>query len=416
MTSTIGTSRPKTSVVADPTPHDARPSWKRVLERVTAEGPNSNRNARNLLITTTYALVAIGLMMVLSASSVELVASGKSPYDYFIKQLMWVGLGSIALVICAVIPFRAYRKLSWLILLGSFALALLVFSPIGHEVQGNLNWIRIGSFTAQPSEFLKLSIIIWGGAVLARKARLLDRASHMFVPVVPVAAVAVCLVIAGKDLGTAMILGLIIAGLFFFAGASIKVFVAGTVVGLAVTIIAVASSPNRMKRVDAWLNPTADGMAEGLGYQGAQARYSLAGGDVFGVGLGQSRLKVNWIPEAHNDFVFAVLGEELGLMGALLVILLLAVLGYSIYRIARLAKDLYSTYVCGSILVWIIGQAILNIAVVTGMVPVIGVPLPFLSYGGSSMIALLAAVGVLISCSRATDRQASIASGQSARP
>ena len=149
--------------------------------------------------------------------------------------------------------------------------------------------------------------------------------------------------------------------------------------------------------------------AEGLGYQSAQTLYRLADGGIFGVGVGQSKQKANWIPEAHNNFVFAVLGEELGLMGALLVILLFDVLAYSIYRISMLARDLYVTYICGGILAWIIGQAILNIAVVTGMIPVIGVPLPFISYGGSSMIAVLAAVGVLISCSRATDRATRLA-------
>ncbi len=399
MTTTTGRSHPA------PTPPVAS-RWQQLRERVTAHGPHANRDARNLLIVTTFALVAIGLMMVLSASSVELVAAGDSPYDTFAKQLMWALIGGFALVVCAFTPFRAYRKLSWLILFGSFGLSLLVFSPLGVEVQGNRNWIQVGSLTAQPSEFLKLSLIIWGGAVLARKARLLGHAKHMFVPVAPGAAIGICLVVAGKDLGTAMVLALIAVALFFFAGASPKLFIGGIVLGVVGTFLAVVSSENRIQRINAWLHPTAEGMADGLGYQGAQALYGLAGGGMFGVGIGQSRLKVNWIPEAHNDFVFAVLGEELGLVGALLVILLFAVLAYSIYRISKLANDLYTTYVCGGILVWIIGQAVLNIAVVTGMIPVIGVPLPFISYGGSSMIALLAAVGVLISCSRATDRAA----------
>ena len=380
------------------------PWWTRLRSFVAAEGPNSNRNARNLLITTTFALVAIGSMMVLSASSFELVAQNRSPYEYFTKQLMWVGVGGVALLVCAFTPFRVYRKLSWVILLGSFALALLVFSPIGLEVQGNRNWIRIGGLTAQPSEFLKLSLVIWGGMVLARKAGLLRYARHMFIPVAPGAVMAMGLVLAGKDLGTAMVIGLIAAGLFFVAGASPKLFIGGIVLGVVVMLLAVVSSPNRMRRVSAWLDPSAEGTAQGLGYQSAQALYGLAGGGLFGVGVGQSRLKVSWIPEAHNDFVFAVLGEELGLVGALLVVVLFGVLAYSIYRIATLSENLEITYVCGGILVWIIGQAILNIAVVTGVVPVIGVPLPFISYGGSSMVAVLTAIGVLISCSRATDQ------------
>ncbi|WP_104116607.1 putative lipid II flippase FtsW [Arthrobacter sp. B1805] len=390
-------------------PSGARAPSRQVRLRtiVGAPRPYSNRNSRNLLITTTFALVTIGLMMVLSASSVELVAAGESPFDTFTKQLMWAGIGSAALVVCAFIPLATYKKLSWLILLGSLAFSLLVFSPLGVEVQGNRNWIGIGPLTAQPSEFLKLSIIIWGSAILARKAKLLGNWKHMAIPVVPAAMIAIGIVIAGKDLGTAMVLALIVVGLFFFAGASPKLFVGGLVLGTIGILLAVTSSPNRMLRISAWLDPAAEGTAEGLGYQSAQALYGLAGGGVFGVGIGQSRQKVNWIPEAHNDFVFAILGEELGLVGALLVILLFAVLAYSIYRISKRSGDLYVTYVSGAILVWIIGQAILNIAVVTGMIPVIGVPLPFISYGGSSMVAVLAAVGVLISCSRATEREVS---------
>ena len=401
-----------------PTPTAARPIPARpepVARRVrpwltlTAQRASSNRNARNLLITTTFALVAIGLMMVLSASSVELVAAGRSPFDTFYKQLMWMGVGSVALVVCAFIPLTAYRRMSWPVLLGSFAFSLLVFTPLGVEVQGNRNWIGIGPLTAQPSEFLKLSIILWSAAVLTRKVKLLGDWKHLAVPVVPGAMIAFGLVIAGKDLGTAMVLALIAASLLFFAGASPKLFVIGTAALAVLGALAVLSSPNRMLRISAWLDPAAEGTAEGLGYQSAQALYGLAGGGVFGVGVGQSRQKVNWIPEAHNDFVFAILGEELGLVGALIVIVLFAVLAYSIFRISRLANDLFVTYVCGGILVWIIGQAILNIAVVTGLMPVVGVPLPFISYGGSSMVAVLAAVGVLISCSRATDRAPSFA-------
>lgn len=381
-------------------------SQRRLKDLFSTTGPHSNRNTRNLLVATTLALVAIGLTMVLSASSVELVAAGQSPFDTFGRQLMWAGIGGVALLVCASVPLRAYRRLAWPILLGSFAVSLLVFTPLGYEVQGNRNWIRIGGLTAQPSEFLKLSIVLWGGAVLARKARLLGDWKHMFMPVGPGAFIGVCLVIAGKDLGTAMILALIAVALFFFAGASPKLFIGGILAGVIGVGLAVVSSPNRMNRISAWLDPTAEGTAQGLGYQSAQALYGLAGGGVFGVGVGQSRQKVSWIPEAHNDFVFAILGEELGLVGALIVILLFAVLAFSIVRISKLSGDLFTIYVCGGVLVWIVGQAILNIAVVTGMIPVIGVPLPFISYGGSSMVAVLAAVGVLISCSRATDRRA----------
>jgi cell division protein FtsW len=274
------------------------PGSDRLRNLFTTQGPQSNRNARNLLITTTFALVAIGLTMVLSASSVELVAAGKLPFDTFGKQLMWAGIGGVALVVCALVPLRAYRRLAWPILLGSFLVSLLVFTPLGYEVQGNRNWIRIGGLTAQPSEFLKLSIIIWGGAVLARKVKLLGNWKHMFVPVAPGAFIGFCLVIAGKDLGTAMILALIAVALFFFAGASPRLFIGGIVLGVIGITLSVITSTNRMSRISAWLDPTAEGTSQGLGYQSAQALYGLAGGGVFGVGVGQSRQKVSWIPEA----------------------------------------------------------------------------------------------------------------------
>lgn len=359
-------------------------------------------------MTTTLSLVAIGLMMVLSASSFELAAQGESPYDTFAKQSIWVGIGLVALLVLSFIPLRRYERLSRLFLFGSFGLSLLVFTPLGVEVNGNRNWIGIGSITVQPSEFLKLSVIVWGAAVLARKPRPTHTWRDLAVPVLPVSLAAVGLVIAGRDLGTAVILALIIAGLFFFAGASLKVFGYGLMGAALAAFVAVVSSPNRMSRISAWLDPSSAGTAEGLGYQGAQAVYGLAGGGMFGVGLGQSRQKVHWIPEAHNDFIFAVLGEELGFVGAALVLILFATLAFAIYRISTLSEGLYVTCICGAALVWILGQAVLNIGVVSGLVPVVGVPLPFISYGGSSMIAVLALIGVLISCSRHSENSAAI--------
>jgi cell division protein FtsW len=297
-------------------------------------------------------------------------------------------------------------------LLGSFALAVLVFTPLGVEVNGNRNWIAIGSMTIQPSEFLKFSLILWGAGVLTDRVNLQRNPRHGVVPVLLASGIALCLVLAGRDLGTALILAPVVGGLFFFTGARLRSLMLGAGVVLFAVLIAVLSSPNRLKRILVWLDPSGAGAAEGLGYQGTHAVYALAGGGVFGVGLGQSRQKVHWIPEAHNDFIFAVLGEELGLAGAALVLILFATLAVAIVRVARLAGNPYAICLCGSALVWVLGQAVVNIAVVTGLIPVVGIPLPFISYGGSSIIALLALVGVLLSCLRTSETtRGAVASG-----
>lgn len=387
------------------------PSAFRTGRLLSSRGPESHANARALLIATTLALTAIGLMMVLSASSFELAAQGRSPYSTFYKQSIWVGIGLLVLLVFSRVPLHRYERFSRTILFGSLGLALLVFSPLGVEVNGNRNWVGIGSMTVQPSEFLKLSIIFWGATVLAQnltqESTPLRSWKRFVIPVLPVSLAAVGLVVAGKDLGTAIILTLIIASVFFFAGTSLKVFGLALIAAILGAYLGVISSPNRMMRISAWLDPDSTGVAEGLGYQGAQAIYALAGGGLFGVGLGQSRQKVNWIPEAHNDFIFAVLGEELGFLGSALVLILFALLAFSIYRIASLSNDLTITCICGAALVWIIGQSVLNISVVIGLVPVIGIPLPFISYGGSSMVALLAITGLLISCSRHSEKMGS---------
>jgi cell division protein FtsW len=376
------------------------PFFSRLVGIFNPQGPGSRQGAASLLLGTTLSLMAIGLVMVLSASSFALASQGQSPYGTFLRQGLWCALGLIALVVCARTPLHLYRRLSRVALVGSFVLAGLVFTPLGVEVNGNRNWLSVGSMTIQPSEFLKLSLILWGAGMLTDRGNLSREPKHRVVPVLLASLAALGLVLAGRDLGTALILAPVVGGLFFFTGARLRTLMLGAGVVLFAVIIAVLSSPNRLKRILVWLDPSGAGAAEGLGYQGTHAVYALAGGGVFGVGLGQSRQKVHWIPEAHNDFIFAVLGEELGLAGATLVLILFATLAVAIVRIARLAGNPYAICLCGSALIWVLGQAVVNIAVVTGLIPVVGIPLPFISYGGSSIIALLALVGVLLSCLR----------------
>jgi len=236
--------------------------------------------------------------------------------------------------------------------------------------------------------------------VLARKGKLLSRWQHVAVPAVPMAIIIVGLVLVGNDLGTAMIIMMVTAAALFFAGAPLYLFgIAGLAAAAGTAVMAVTSS-NRMCRITSWW--TGQSCADGIdaNYQATNGLYGLASGGWFGVGLGQSRQKYSWIPEAHNDFIFAIIGEELGLVGTVVVLILFAILGAAIYRVVVAQEDMFHRVLAGTIMVWLLGQATVNMSVVTGLMPVIGVPLPFISYGGSALLMSLCAIGVVLSLAR----------------
>jgi cell division protein FtsW len=297
---------------------------------------------------------------------------------------------------------RHIRKLAWPLLVAAVVALGLVFTPLGMTVNGNRNWLSFGGFTVQPSEFAKLALIVWAAAVLSRKQAYLREWKHAVVPVVlPAGALVVGLVALGRDLGTAMIIMMILAAAMFYGGVRMKVFgVAGAFCTVAVLVLA-ATSGNRVGRISSWLGMGSADDAQGVGYQALNGQYALASGGWFGVGLGQSRQKWNWIPEAHNDFIFTILGEELGLAGTLLVLGLFTVLAIAVFKVIARTQDTFARIVSSSVITWIIGQAIVNIAMVSGLLPVIGVPLPFISYGGSAMVSSLAAIGMILGVTRA---------------
>jgi cell division protein FtsW len=273
----------------------------------------------------------------------------------------------------------------------------LVFTPLGMTVNGNRNWLSFGGFTVQPSEFAKLALIVWAAAVLSRKQVYLREWKHAVVPVVlPAGALVVGLVALGRDLGTAMIIMMILAATMFYGGVRMKVFGVAGITGAVLALVLAATSGNRVSRISSWLGAGSADDSQGVGYQALHGQYALASGGWLGVGLGQSRQKWNWIPEAHNDFIFTILGEELGLAGTLLVLVLFTVLGIAVFKVIARTQDTFARIVSSSVITWIIGQAVVNIAMVTGLLPVIGVPLPFISYGGSAMISSLAGVGMIL--------------------
>jgi cell division protein FtsW len=359
---------------------------------------NSAVTSYYLLTGATTMLVVLGLVMVLSSSSVESLAADRSPYAEFLKQAQFAIVGVPVLWVMSRLPVVALKKLAWPMLVGAGLLQLLVFTPLGLGAGGNKNWIGVGPVTMQPSEVVKLALALWIGVVMARKQALLSDWRHAIVPVLPVGGLMVGLVLLGHDLGTAMILMLLIGGGMFLAGVPLRVFAVAAVGAGAAVAALVVSSPNRVKRIFSLFSDSCDVTAEC--YQTLHGQWGLATGGWWGVGLGASREKWSYLPEAHNDFIFAIIGEELGLVGTLLVLALFAALGLAMSRIIRRHPDPFVVVTTGAISVWIIGQALVNIGVVIGLAPVIGVPLPLVSAGGSALIMTMAAIGVLIAFAR----------------
>ncbi|MEV8042156.1 FtsW/RodA/SpoVE family cell cycle protein, partial [Arthrobacter sp. NPDC080082] len=246
----------------------------------------------------------------------------------------------------------------------------------------------------------KLALIVWAADILTRKQKLLGQWKHAVVPLLPVGGIIMGLVALGHDLGTTMIVMLILAATLYYGQVPMKViYISGGASAVAALILA-ATSGNRMGRISSWLGGGSADDSQGLGYQALNGQYALASGGWFGTGLGQSRQKWNWIPEAHNDFIFTILGEELGFAGTLLVLALFAVLAVAIFKTIARTEGTFARVLSCSVVTWIIGQAVINIAMVSGLLPVIGVPLPFISYGGSAMVSSLAGIGMILAVTR----------------
>jgi cell division protein FtsW len=355
-----------------------------------------------MLLGTTLFLVVFGLVMVLSSSAIESYANNDK--DFFAtatRQGLYALIGVPIMLIAARMPISFWKRWAWVAVIGGIVLQLLVFSPLGYEFGGNRNWIHIGSFTAQPSELIKLSLVIWLGWVLARKRDVLDDWKQVLLPIGPVVAVSIGLVLLGQDLGTALILVSIVLGALFYAGVKLRYILTTVVVAGVVGLAGLAASQGRVSRIGDWLNGCQDATSANFGcYQTLGGWQALAHGGVLGVGLGNSTAKWNWLPEAANDFIFAVIGEELGMFGAILVLVLFVILAICFVRVIRMSTDPFAKVATSAAMVWIIGEAFVNVAVVLGLLPVLGVPLPLISAGGSSLITTLAAIGVVLSFAR----------------
>jgi cell division protein FtsW len=353
-----------------------------------------------LILGSTVLLTVLGLVMVLSASSVESFVDSGSSWAVGRRQAMWVAIGIPVFAVSTRLPTKFWRMIAVPAMIGSLALLVLVLVPgIGLSVNGNQNWIELpGSFRIQPSEAAKFALVLWGADLLARKQRLLGQISHLIVPLVPVAGLLVTLVLLGGDLGTSLIIMAIIAGLLFVAGAPFRMFVILGSAALAVILYMTFERSARLSRLQNFLDPFAD--YQDSGWQAAHSLFALASGGWWGVGLGASREKWGSLPEAHTDFIFAIVGEELGLVGTLTVLAVFAALIFGVIRVALLTDDTFVRFASGTVAIWLGAQAVINIGGVVNLLPITGVPLPLVSYGGSALLATLLGLGMVLSFAR----------------
>ena len=354
-----------------------------------------------LLLSTAGLLVVFGLIMVLSSSSVTAYAANKSPYYFFLKQALWVGLGIPFMLLVSRLPVRALRVVGLPLLVVTTALLVLLLVPgFGRSVNGSTRWIGFGPVVVQPSELVKLALALWGAGLLSARRRQADAGWRpLLVPLVPVATLCATLVMLEPDMGTTVVIVSIMLALLWVAGAPLRMFGALSLVVVALAGLMAIREPYRLERLYSFRDPFSDAL--NTGYQAVQGRFALASGGWWGLGLGASREKWSYLPNAHTDFILGIIGEELGLLGTVLVVALFAALAYTGIRIAARTLDPFSRLAASAITVWLVLQGVINMAAVVGLVPITGIPLPLISFGGSSLVPTLIAVGVLASVARA---------------
>jgi cell division protein FtsW len=361
-----------------------------------------------LLFGATVLLVGLGLAEVFSASTVNNLTTGQPLYGTFVRQLIAALIGLPLMWLASRLPARVFRRLAKPLLLATIVLLLLVV-VIGHKNNGNQNWLIFGPITVQPSELAKLALLLWGADLLVRRQENpVENWNQLLMPLLPGAALIVGLIMLGGDMGTSVIVGAIVLGLLWVSGVPARMFGA-TLLGAAVlAAIAVAMRPSRAARFTSFLDPASDPRGHGL--QALHSFSTLQSGGFFGVGFGASKARWgNWLPADQTDFIFSVIGEELGLVGALTVMALFLAIGYAGLRTALYTSDAFVRLAAGGVTVWLMAQALINFGAVLGILPIAGVPLPFVSYGGSSLLPAMFAVGMLLSFARDRDAMVLVA-------
>ena len=353
----------------------------------------------HLIIAVAALLTMLGLTMVLSASGVHSYDEDGSPWVIFGKQLIWTLVGLFAFYAAMRMRVQTMRSLAFSGFAVSIVLLVLVLIPgIGKEANGSRGWFVVAGLSMQPSELAKIAFAIWGAHLLA--ARRMERASlrEMLIPLVPAAVIALALIVAQPDLGQTVSLGIILLALLWYAGLPLRVFLSSLVAVVVSAGVLAMAEGYRSDRVMSWLNPGAD--AQGSGYQARQAKFALANGGVFGDGLGQGTAKWNYLPNAHNDFIFAIIGEELGFVGAAGLLCLFGLFAYTGMRIARRSADPFLRLLTATATMWVLGQVFINVGYVIGLLPVTGLQLPLISAGGTSTATTLLIIGVIANAAR----------------
>jgi cell division protein FtsW len=361
------------------------------------------RRGDRALLLAVAALSAFGLVMVFSASEVQGWLWFHNAAYYFERQLMWLALGLVLLWVAAHVDYHRLRPLAWPLGGVAIALMLLVLVPhFGVEVNGARRWLRLGPMQMQPAELAKIAAIIFMALWLERHRERLGSLEDGVVPFLALLGLVTVLVILERDLGTTLIVAAILLAQFMVAGGRKRhVLLLALIIGLCVYIF-IRMEPYRLHRILAFVDPWADPL--NTGFQAIQSVVALGSGGIFGVGLGQSIQKYQWLPFAHTDFIFAIVGEETGLIGTAAVLALFCLFAYRGYRVALKAPDAFGSLLACGITTWIAFQAMVNVAAVTVTLPTTGVPLPFISYGGSSLAIALGAVGILLNVSTQSEK------------
>ncbi len=368
-------------------------AWRALLDRPLT--------SYYLVLGITMLLLGLGLVMVLSTASVTDLSAGLSPYSDFKKQLLGAAIGLPLMWVAARSRPRLFRAFAYpLLAVAIVGLGLTLIHGVSVSQNGAARWIEIGGQQVQPSEIAKLALVVWGADLLARKDKLGQLADwrHMLVPLLPGTAVLCLLVMTGDDLGTTFILLVIFLALLWVIGTPGRVFAGMLILAALAVAFMMVSSKYRMERILGFLDP--QGGPTGPYMQSIQGKYALGSGGITGVGLGASGEKWGWVPESTSDYIFAILGEELGLIGTLCVTFLYGLLAFAGLRIARRVSDLFSRLAATGITAWIVMQAVVNIGVVIGVLPITGVPLPLVSAGLSSLLSTLVGLGMLMSFAR----------------
>jgi cell division protein FtsW len=347
---------------------------------------------QRLLILVTLGLVAFGLVMVFSATSASAALGEGDPMRFLIKQGLYAVAGLVLLAVFTRIDYHALRPLAPILLAVAFVgcVAVLAVAP---SINGAQRWFLVGPISIQPAEIAKLAVLVWACAVLSRRP-VPTTLGELLKPVGIVVALFGALIVIEPDLGTTIALFVMIAGILLVSGVPFRLFALTATLALGAGALAIWMEPYRRERLFSFLDPWKD--AQGAGFQNVQAIIGMGSGGITGEGLGQGIQKVNFLPEAHTDMIFAVVGEELGFVGSSLVIAAFAVFAWAGFRVALQCRDPFGKRLAAGITTLICGQAAVNLAAVLGIAPLTGIPLPFVSYGGSSLLVLLCCVGVLL--------------------